>query len=325
MEYVSSLPWLVLALIIAIPLIISLLKTMKSTTRKPLPPGPFRLPIFGNLFMLGPKPHKSLAKLSKTYGPLMALRLGSVTTVVVSSVSMAKEVLLKNDLAFSGRFPVDAASALGHVEVSVIWMPVTPLWRSLRKICNSHVFSISRLDASEDLRSRKVEDLLSFVEKCSKEGKTIDIGEVAFVTSLNLLSNTFFSIDFAQLGSDRSQEYKNIIWKIVTEFGKPNFADYFPVLKGLDLQGIRHNLEILTGNLMNVFDELIEKRLDARKSQLAVGNDALDALLNILDEKRSFKDRTFHIYYWICLKQEQKQPRGLSNGRWQNYFTAQTN
>ncbi|GAB2224577.1 hypothetical protein Droror1_Dr00005339 [Drosera rotundifolia] len=145
MEYVSSLPCLVLASIIAIPLIISLLKTMKTTTRKPLPPGPFRLPIFGNLFMLGLKPHKSLAKLSKTYGPLMALRLGRVTTVVVSSVSMAKEVLLKNDLAFSGRLPVGAASALGHVEFSVIWMPVTALWRSLRKICNSHVFSISRI------------------------------------------------------------------------------------------------------------------------------------------------------------------------------------
>ncbi|KAL7117024.1 hypothetical protein ACP275_03G045100 [Erythranthe tilingii] len=55
-----------------------------------LPPGPFPLPIIGNLLLLGRNPHRSLAKLSKTYGPLMYLKLGTVQTIVASSPDMAK-------------------------------------------------------------------------------------------------------------------------------------------------------------------------------------------------------------------------------------------
>ncbi|KAL1541844.1 unspecific monooxygenase [Salvia divinorum] len=48
------------------------------------PPGPPRLPIIGNMLQLGRNPHKSLARLSKTYGPLMSLKLGNQLAAVVS-------------------------------------------------------------------------------------------------------------------------------------------------------------------------------------------------------------------------------------------------
>ncbi|RZB88986.1 Geraniol 8-hydroxylase [Glycine soja] len=56
-----------------------------------LPPRPSGFPIIGNLLELGEKPHKSLAKLAKIHGPIMSLKLGQITTVVVSSAQMAKE------------------------------------------------------------------------------------------------------------------------------------------------------------------------------------------------------------------------------------------
>ncbi|KAK9177460.1 hypothetical protein WN944_029482 [Citrus x changshan-huyou] len=57
---------------------------------KQLPSGPRPYSVIRNLLELGAKPHKSLAKLAKIHGPIMSLRLGQVTTVVVSSPSMAK-------------------------------------------------------------------------------------------------------------------------------------------------------------------------------------------------------------------------------------------
>ena len=96
-----------------------ILKILRSSSNHAnLPPGPKPLPIFGNMFMLGDQPHRSLARLAKTYGPVMALKLGQVTTIVISSPDVAREVLMKKDQAFCGRSVPDAACALDHHHVA---------------------------------------------------------------------------------------------------------------------------------------------------------------------------------------------------------------
>jgi len=65
-----------------------------------MPPGPFPLPIFGNLFKLGTKPHISMAELAKTYGPIMILQLGQLPAVIISTAAVAKEVFEKNDNSY---------------------------------------------------------------------------------------------------------------------------------------------------------------------------------------------------------------------------------
>jgi hypothetical protein len=46
-------------------------------------PGPFPWPVVGNLLMLGKLPHRAFYKLSKKYGDIMELKLGSVLAIVV--------------------------------------------------------------------------------------------------------------------------------------------------------------------------------------------------------------------------------------------------
>ncbi|KAK2989135.1 hypothetical protein RJ640_027209 [Escallonia rubra] len=74
--------------------------------------GPHGLPLVGNLFEIGPKPHESLAKLANKHGPRMNIHLGSVTSVVASSPAMAREILHKNDGACSGGPMADATTRL---------------------------------------------------------------------------------------------------------------------------------------------------------------------------------------------------------------------
>ena len=50
------------------------------------PPGPFPLPIIGNLHLIGKKPEQSFKKLSKKYGDVMSLSFGSQRVVVINSI-----------------------------------------------------------------------------------------------------------------------------------------------------------------------------------------------------------------------------------------------
>ncbi|XP_060180785.1 geraniol 8-hydroxylase-like isoform X2 [Lycium barbarum] len=192
---------LVLGSIFALSFLYTLAK-LCSRGNKKLPPGPSPWPIIGNLHLLGAKPHISLANLAKLYGPIMSLKLGQITTVVISSSTIAKQVLKHQDQVFSGRFVPNALQAHNHYKFSVAWLPVCPQWRTLRRILNTKIFSSNRLDANQHLRSQKVKELLAYCEKCSQEGKALDVGQTAFKTNLNLLSNTLFSKDLADPFSD---------------------------------------------------------------------------------------------------------------------------
>ncbi|KAF8389636.1 hypothetical protein HHK36_024155 [Tetracentron sinense] len=250
------------------------------------PPGPVPLPIVGSLFKLGNRPHESLAKLAQTYGPLMTLKLGRITTVIVSSESMAKEILQKNDQAFANRTIPDSIRALNHHEVSMAWLPASSKWRNLRKLSNTNMFTTQKLDANHDLRSQKVQDLLAHVRDSLQAGHAVDIGRAAFTTTLNLIWNTLFSDDLADANySGTAQEFKDLVWGIMEEAGRPNLVDYFPVLRPIDPQGIRRRQTNYFSKIIELFDGMIKQRLQSRVSPTYLTqNDLLDTILNHMED-----------------------------------------
>ena len=90
---------------------------------------------------------------------------------------------------------------------------------------------MQQLDASQGLRRKIVQELLDHVEECCSRGCAVDINGAVFTASLNLLSNTIFSINLAHHGSNFSQEFKNIVWSVMEGVGRPNFVDYFPAFR----------------------------------------------------------------------------------------------
>ncbi|KAM1013094.1 hypothetical protein TB2_043103 [Malus domestica] len=59
---------------------------------KRLPPSPgFSLPIIGHLHLIKKPLHRTLAKLSEKYGPVLYIQFGSRPVIVVSSPSAAEE------------------------------------------------------------------------------------------------------------------------------------------------------------------------------------------------------------------------------------------
>jgi hypothetical protein len=290
MDFLSCIIWLCLIWI--------LIKTFhiiprSKATHSKLPPGPKPFPVIGNLLELGEKPHKSLSKLAKAHGPIMSLKLGKVTTIVISSAEIAKEVFQTHDRLLADRTIPNAIRVYNSEEYSLPWIPISARWRNLRKICTGELFANRILDANEDIRHKKVQELLAETHQCGLIGKAVDIGEAAFKTTLNLLSNTIFSVDLAGKDSDKAGALKELIWNVMKEAANPNLADFFPVLKKVDPQGIRRRMTGHAKKIMGLFEGMINQRLQLRKlSGSITDSDFLDILLNISEEKSEEMDKT---------------------------------
>uniref|UniRef100_A0A8C6XM74 Cytochrome P450 2J2-like n=1 Tax=Naja naja TaxID=35670 RepID=A0A8C6XM74_NAJNA len=76
----------------------------KSQRPKGFPPGPWSLPLIGNLLQFSKKePLKDLDQLAQKYGPVFSLYFGGKLAVFTHGFSSAKEVLVTKGLEFAGR------------------------------------------------------------------------------------------------------------------------------------------------------------------------------------------------------------------------------
>ncbi|XP_028577803.2 cytochrome P450 2K6-like [Podarcis muralis] len=80
------------------------LGTFWNKSSQNLPPGPRPLPLIGNLHIMDLKrPHRTMLKLSKQYGPVFSIQMGPQKTVVLTGYETLKEALVNQADAFADR------------------------------------------------------------------------------------------------------------------------------------------------------------------------------------------------------------------------------
>ncbi|GAA0157593.1 hypothetical protein LIER_14830 [Lithospermum erythrorhizon] len=256
-----------------------------------LPPGPKGLPIVGSLPFLDPEIHCYFANLAKSYGPILSLKLGKVTCVVISSPGLAHEVLKDHDVTFANREIPDASRAIEYCGHDIAFTNYGPEWQMLRKVCVHHMLGNTTLVASYNLRRREMRSTIGYLY--SQKGSSVNIGEQMFLTLLNVITSMLWG-DTIQV-EEREQvgtEFRQLVAEVTELLGKPNLSDFFPGLAWLDLQGIRKKMAMVIPRFDNIFDKLIGQRLGIE--QFGVEKDFLQVLLQLKNERDPKTPLTMH-------------------------------
>lgn len=165
---------------------------LKTRRPKNYPPGPWRLPVVGNLFTLDlEKSHLQLQEFVKKYGNLFCLDLSGKTIIIVSGLPLIKEVLVHMDQNFMDR-PMSPVRKRSFKKNGLI-MSNGQLWKEQRRfaLMTLRNFGLGK----KSLEERIQEEARHLIEAMEKEnGQPFD----AHFKINNAVSNIICSITFGE-------------------------------------------------------------------------------------------------------------------------------
>ncbi|PRQ56449.1 putative premnaspirodiene oxygenase [Rosa chinensis] len=196
-----------------------------------LPPGPRKLPVIGNLLQLvGALPHHCLRDLASKYGPIIHLRVGQVSVVVISSPELTKELLQTQEAIFLQRPTSDlAVTASSNALSGVFFSPYNHFWRQMRRISVLELLSRKRVLSYRSIREEEAWNLVQSIKDHyqTKLGH-LNLSEVIFSMQNNVPAR-------AALGKKckHGKEFTALINESLLLAGGFALADLFPSLKFL--------------------------------------------------------------------------------------------
>lgn len=155
-----------------------------ATGRLRLPPGPWRLPVIGNLHQVamgGPLVHRTMADMARRLdAPLMSLRLGEIPVVVASSADAAREITKTHDVAFATRPLSSTIRVMVSDGEGLVFTPYGALWRRLRKIAMLELLSARRVQSFRRVREEEVGRLVAAVAAAAaaRPGEAVNLSQL---------------------------------------------------------------------------------------------------------------------------------------------------
>uniref|UniRef100_A0A5B6Z6V9 Uncharacterized protein n=1 Tax=Davidia involucrata TaxID=16924 RepID=A0A5B6Z6V9_DAVIN len=259
----------------------------KNSTAK-LPPGPWQLPLIGNMHQLavGSLAHHILRDLAKKYGPLMHLKLGEVSTVVVSSPEIAKEVMKTHDIIFAQRPYLLASRILSYDSTNIGFSPYGDYWRQLRKICTIELLSSKRVQM---FRSIREEEVSSLIRSISSNART----PINFTKEIFALTNGITArATFGEKSKDQ-EAFISTMEEALKLAGGFSIADMYPSVKVLSvISGMRPRLEELHKGIDQILENIVNQHRK-REKMTKTGDKEVEDLVDVLLKFQTHGDLEF--------------------------------
>ncbi|CAN6312679.1 unnamed protein product [Urochloa humidicola] len=290
---VASLVAVVLATVLFLVTILRRWKHYHPKRKYNLPPSPRPWPVIGNLNLIGTLPHRSIHELSKRYGPLMSLRLGSFPVIVGSSVDAARLILKTHDLAFIDRPRMASGRYIGCNYSDLLWAPYGPYWRQARRLWKTGILSPKQLRLHEHVRHKEVRAMLRdiYEQVVAAPAPAVVLMDHLFMATLNVISLMMLGKKYVVHGGSEGsepaatpEEFKWMIDEFFVLSGALNVGDMIPWLRWLDPQIKRIK------RLGKKFDQFLERVLEEheerrwREGDGFAAMDMVDLLLELVDD-----------------------------------------
>ncbi|KAL0403116.1 UNVERIFIED_CONTAM: putative (S)-N-methylcoclaurine 3'-hydroxylase isozyme 2 [Sesamum radiatum] len=266
-------------------LLFMIMKCIARGSSPAIPPGPFPWPVIGNFLQVRENPHIKLSRMARTYGPIMSLRVGAQLVVVGSSVKAAMEILKTHDRVLSGRH-LSYTQPASCPKLNQYWIgfarECNDQWKHLRSICRAGLFSVKAIESQVEIRERNVVNMVKFLHE--REGQLVNMSEVIHNLVFNTMYNILLSRDVVGFGPDgggAGPELKELTGQFLNLLAATNVADLFPILHGLDIQGIQKKVRKITEKMFVMWQDIVRERRDQRRKGFRAQEDFLDSLLEI--------------------------------------------
>uniref|UniRef100_M1B9P8 Cytochrome P450 n=2 Tax=Solanum tuberosum TaxID=4113 RepID=M1B9P8_SOLTU len=279
------------SLLIFLSSLVILVRKWSKNKKQRLPPGPWRLPFIGSLHHLiigGQLPHRVFRNLARRYGPIMYLQLGEIPVVIISSPTIAQEILRTHDLAFADRPQFVSTNIIFYNNKDIVFSQYGDYWRQMRKICMVELLSVKMVKSFSGIRQDELSSLISSI--CSTRGGAtvlINMSEKVF----RFINSVTCRSAFGKICKGKD-EFITLMKEVLFFAGGFDVADLFPSWKLLhNISGVKSRLmnahQKVDAIMENIINEHIENKAIGKKRNGEFGDeDLVDVLLRIKENSQ---------------------------------------
>ncbi|XP_050834547.1 cytochrome P450 1A4-like isoform X2 [Serinus canaria] len=204
------------------------------------PPGPRGIPVLGNVLELRRDTHLALTRLSRRYGDVMEVRIGTRPVLVLSGLDTIRQALVKQGDDFMGRPDLPSFHYISNGQSLAFSPDSGEVWKARRKLAQSALksFSVAPSPTSscscllEEHVSKEAEYLVTKFLQLMEEQKGFDLNQYLVVS----VANVICAMCFGKRYEHEDQELLSLV-NLGNEFGEVagsgHPTDFIPLLRYL--------------------------------------------------------------------------------------------